>query len=165
MNGILHAHLINVLLLFRRSTVPPVTAHSLQRLSQRWAATQETEGGGQLRKRDVSIIVKLKLRNLKKYKRLQFAMVLFHAPSFLQWICNFCSLNVFFINILQVTQILFFSSFHPSLCFSSFSLSLPPELSLSPSAWHFPLVKTVKSVCEYSNSAIRKEGFVLLYSG
>lgn len=124
---------------------------------------RDRRGGGQLRKRDVSIIVKLKLRNLKKYKRLQFAMVLFHAPSFLQWICNFCSLNVFFINILQVTQILFFSSFHPSLCFSSFSL--PPELSLSPSAWHFPLVKTVKSVCEYSNSAIRKEGFVLLYSG
>lgn len=68
-----------------------------------------------------------------------------------------------FVNIRQVTESYFSPLFlPPSLSLSLLSLLCCLFLSEPDTS---PLVKAVKSVCEYSNPAITKEGFVLLHSG
>ncbi len=107
---------------FRRSTMPLLTAPTLQRLSQRLAATQEIEGGAReerrrekkLGKRDILIIVKLKIHNLEKYWG-YICHGYISCPQFSPMNLQFLFFKHLFVNILQVTESYF-------LLFSSFSL-------------------------------------------
>lgn len=100
------------------------------------------------------IFRKLKIHNLRHIKDTHGSCV--SCPQFCQSIC-FSSLQISLRKHPAGYRIIF------SLL--SLPLVLPALLSLSFRAWHYPFVKAVKSVCEYSNPAIRKEGFVLLHSG